>query len=83
MIDIPARFPEVECVRSTKASASIPKLDDIFAVHDRCHPFWQWSSTIQWERLQTVFGGTWNQSTVLHNLSPQGNGRVDIFMQPL
>ena len=33
VIDRYSRFPEVEIVRSTKASTVIPKLDKIFAVH--------------------------------------------------
>lgn len=33
VIDRYSRFPEVEIVRSTKASTVIPKLDKIFAMH--------------------------------------------------
>ncbi len=33
VIDRYSRFPEVEVVRSTKASSVVPKLDRIFAVH--------------------------------------------------
>ena len=84
VIDRYSRYPEVEVVRSTKASSVIPKLDKIFAVHgipfviksDNGPPF----SSDEFRRYCQALG-------IKHEFStpywPQANGEVERFNQPL
>ena len=84
VIDRYSRFPEVDIVHSTKASAVIPKLDRMFAVHgipdvlisDNGPPF---NSTDYTRYLETL-GITPKFSTPLW---PQGNAQAERFMQGL
>ena len=84
VIDRYSRFPEVEIVQSTKASAVIPKLDKIFATHgipstvktDNGPPF----NGEEYSRYLTALGITPKFSTPLW---PQGNAEAERFMQPL
>ena len=60
VVDRYSRYPEVEIVRSTKASTVIPKLDKIFATHgipetltsDICPPF----NGEEYQRYLTALG---------------------------
>ena len=52
IIDQHRRFPEVEILRSTAASAIIPKLDSIFARH--CYPI----------KVRTDNGPPWNSTEI-------------------
>ena len=84
VIDRYSRFPEVEIVKSTKASVVIPKLDKIFATHgipstvktDNGPPF----NGEEYSRYLTALGITPKFSTPLW---PQGNAEAERFMQPL
>ena len=84
VIDRYSRFPDVEIMHSTKASAVIPKLDKIFAVHgipkilksDSGPPF----NGEEYKRYLSTLGITTEFSTPLW---PQGNSLVERFMQPL
>ena len=84
VIDRYSRFPEVEIVRSTKASVVIPKLDKIFSVHgipetvktDNGPPF----SSDDFDRYLKTLGITFEPSTPCW---PQANGEVERFNQPL
>ncbi len=84
VIDRYSRFPEVEVVRSTKASVVIPKLDKIFAVHgipevlksDNGPPF----NRDDYKQYLRTLGIKPEFSTPLW---PQGNAQVERFMQPL
>ena len=84
VIDRYSRFPDVEIIHSTKASAVIPKLDKIFAVHgipkilksDSGPPF----NGEEYKRYLSTLGITTEFSTPLW---PQGNSSVERFMQPL
>ena len=84
VIDRYSRFPEVEIVRSTKASVVIPKLDKIFSVHgipetvktDNGPPF----SGDDFDRYLKTLGITYEPSTPCW---PQANGEVERFNQPL
>ena len=84
VIDRYSRFPEVEVVRSTKASSVIPKLDRIFAVHgiprviktDNGPSF----NGEEYKRYGEALGITLKFSTPLW---PQGNAEAERFMQPL
>ena len=79
-----SRFPDVEIVHSIKASAVIPKLDKIFAVHgipkilnsDNGPPF----NGEECKRYLNTLGITPEFSTPPW---PQGNSSVERFMQPL
>ena len=79
-----SRFPEVEIVRSTKASVVIPKLDKIFSVHgipetvktDNGPPF----SSDDFDRYLKTLGITFEPSTPCW---PPANGEVERFNQPL
>ncbi|XP_065058440.1 uncharacterized protein K02A2.6-like [Rhopilema esculentum] len=84
VVDRYSRYPEVEVVKSTKASCVIPKLDKMFATHgipvaiktDNGPPF---SS----EELRRYC----NALNIKHEFStpywPQANGEVERFNQPL
>ena len=84
VIDRYSRFPEVEVVRSTKASVVIPKLDKIFAVHeipdilksDNGPPF----NVDDYKQYLRTLGFKPEFSAPLW---PQGNAQVERFMQPL
>ena len=84
VIDRYSRFPEVEVLRSTKASSVIPKLDKIFAVHgipriiktDNGPPF----NGEEYRRYGEALGIDLKFSTPLW---PQGNAEAERFMQPL
>ena len=84
VIDRYSRFPEVEIVRSTKASVVIPKLDKIFSVHgipetvktDNGQPF----SSNDFDRYLKTLGIVYEPSTPCW---PQANGEVEHFNQPL
>ena len=79
-----SRFPEVEIVKSTKASIVIPKLDKIFAVHgipltvksDNGPPF----NGDEYDKYFKVLGIYKDLSTPVW---PQANAEVERFMQPL
>ena len=84
VIDRYSRFPEVEDLRSTKASSVIPKLDKIFAVHgipriiktDNGPPF----NGEEYRRYGEALGINLKFSTPLW---PQGNAEAERFMQLL
>ena len=84
IVDRYSRFPEVEIVKSTKASVVIPKLDKIFATHgipstvktDNGPPF----NGEEYSRYLAALGITPKFSTALW---PQGNAEAERFMQPL
>ena len=84
VIDRYSRFPEVEIVKSTKASIVIPKLDRIFSVHgipkivmsDNGPPF----SSAEFARYASTLGFTHQFSTPYW---PQANGEVERFIQCL
>ncbi|XP_028393568.1 uncharacterized protein K02A2.6-like [Dendronephthya gigantea] len=84
VIDRYSRFPEVEVVHSTRASAVIPKLDKIFATHgipdeiisDNGPPF----NGSDYKRYLDTLGITPKFSTPLW---PQGNAQAERFMQCL
>ena len=84
VIDRYSRYPEVEIVRSTKASSVIPKLDKMFATHgipdtitsDNGPPF----NGSDYERYLTTLGINKHSSTPRW---PQGNAEVERFNQPL
>ena len=81
-IDRYSRFPEVEIVKSTKASVVIPKLDKIFATHGIPNtvktdpPF----NGEEYSRYLAALGITPKFSTPLW---PQSNAEAERFMQPL
>ena len=84
VIDRYSRYPEVEIVRSTKASSVIPKLDKMFATHgipdtltsDNGPPF----NGSDYKRYLTTLGINKHSSTPRW---PQGNAEVERFNQPL
>ena len=84
VIDRYSRFPEVEIVRSTKASTVIPKLDKIFATHglptviksDNGPPY----NSQEYRRYLEALGIRPEFSTPYW---PQGNAETERFMQPL
>ncbi|CAB4005564.1 uncharacterized protein K02A2.6-like, partial [Paramuricea clavata] len=84
VIDRYSRYPEVEIVRSTKASTVIPKLDKIFATHgipsivksDNGPPF----NGEEYRRYLETLGIKPEFSTPYW---PQGNAEAERFMQPL
>ena len=84
VIDRYSRFPEVEIVRSTKASVVIPKLDKIFSVHgipeavktDNGPPF----SGEEFARYLTTLGIAFEPSIPCW---PQANGEVERFNRSL
>ena len=84
VIDRYSRYPEVEIVRSTKASSVIPKLDKMFAAHgipdtitsDNGPPF----NGSEYKRYLTALGTNKHSSTPRW---PQGNAEVERFNQPL
>ena len=84
VVDRYSRFPEVEIVKSTKATTVIPKLDKIFATHgipttvksDNGPPF----NGEEYSRYLKALGIKPEFSTPLW---PQGNAEVERFMQPL
>ena len=84
VIDRYSRYPEVETVRSTKASSIIPKLDKIFATHgipyivksDNGPPF----SSDEFSNYCTALGINHDPVTPYW---PQANGEVERFNQPL
>ncbi len=83
-IDRYSRYPEVEVVRSTKASTVIPKLDQMFARHgiptiiksDNGPPF----NGTEYKHYLEVLGIKAKYSTPKW---PQGNAEAERFMQPL
>ncbi|XP_028402116.1 uncharacterized protein K02A2.6-like [Dendronephthya gigantea] len=83
-IDRYSRYPEVEVVRSTKASVVIPKLDQMFARHgipttiktDNGPPF----NSAEYNRYLTFLGIKDIHSTPKW---PQGNAEAERFMRPL
>ena len=84
VIDRYSRYPEVEIIRSTKASVVIPKLDKIFATHgipsvvkaDNGPPF----NSDDFERYLNTLGIEREPSIPEW---PQCNAEVERFMQPL
>jgi transposase InsO family protein len=74
VIDRYSRFPEVEIVRSTKASTVTPKLDKIFATHGP--PY----NSQEYRRYLEALGIRPEFSTPYW---PQGNAEAERFMQPL
>ena len=84
VIDRYSRYPEVEIVRSTKASSVIPKLDKMFATHgipatitfDNGPPF----NGSDYERYLTTLCINKYSSTPRWL---QGNAKVERFNQPL
>ena len=84
VIDRYSRFPEVEVVRSTKASTVIPKLDKIFATHglptviksDNGPPY----NSQEYRRYLEALDIRPELSTPCW---PQGNAGAERFMQPL
>ena len=84
VIDRYSRYPEVEIVRSTKASSVIPKFDKIFATHgipvsmttDNGPPF----NSNEYSRYLKALGINQDPSTPKW---PQGNAEVERFNQPL
>ena len=84
VIDRYSRFPEIEIVRSTKASTVIPKLDKIFATHglptvlksDNGPPY----NSKEYTRYLEALGIRPEFSTPHW---PQGNAEAERFMQPL
>ena len=84
VIDRYSRFPEVEIVKSTKASVVIPKLDRIFSVHGIPHilktdngpPF----NGEEYRNYAKTLGIKLEFSTPLW---PKGNAEAERFMQPL
>ena len=84
VIDRYSRFPEVEIVKSTKASIVIPKLDRIFSVHgipdviktDNGPPF----NGEEYRNYAKTLGIKLEFSTPLW---PKGNAEAERFMQPL
>ena len=84
VIDRYSRFPEVEIVKSTKASIVIPKLDRIFSVHgipdviktDNGPPF----NGEEYRNYAKRLGIKLEFSTPLW---PKGNAEAERFMQPL
>ena len=84
VIDRYPRFPEVQVVHSTKASAVIPKLDKMFAVHgipdvlisNNGPPF----NGTDYKRYFETLGITPKFSTPLW---PQGNAQAERFMKCL
>ena len=84
VIDRYSRFPEVEIVKSTKASIVIPKLDRIFLVHgipdviktDNGPPF----NGEEYRNYAKTLGIKLEFSTPLW---PKGNAEAERFMQPL
>ena len=83
-IDRYSRYPEVETVRSTKASCVIPKLDKIFAAHglpsiiktDNGPPF----CSDEFKKYCNTLGIKHERTTPYW---PQANGEVERFNQPL
>ena len=83
-IDHYSRYPEVEIVRSTKATSVIPRLDKIFSVHGLPHqiisdngpPF----NSTEFARHMDTLGIQFDPMTPKW---PQGNAEVERFMQPL
>ena len=84
LIDRYSRYPEVEIVRSTKASVVIPKFDKIFATHgiplsittDNGPPF----NSEAYRRYLHTLGISYDTAT---HKWPQGNAEVERFNQPL
>ena len=84
VIDRYSRFPEAEIVHSTKASAVIPKLDKMFAVHvipdilisDNGPPF----NSTDYKRYLETLGITPKFSSPLW---PQGNAQAERLMKCL
>ena len=84
LIDRYSRYPEVEIVRSTKASVVIPKFDKIFATHgipfsittDNGPPF----NSEAYRRYLHTLGISYDTATPKW---PQGNAEVERFNQPL
>ena len=83
-IDRYSHYPEVETVRSTKASCVIPKLDKIFAAHglpsiiktDNGPPF----CSDEFKKYCNTLGIKHERTTPYW---PQANGEVERFNQPL
>ena len=84
VIDRYSRYPEVEIVRSTKASSVIPKFDKTFSTHgipitmttDNGPPF----NSAEYSRYLETLGINQDHSTPKR---PQGNAEVERFNQPL
>ena len=84
VIDRYSRFPEVEIVRSTKASTVIPKLDKIFAVHGI-------PSVIKSDNGPPFNGDEYKKYLEVLEVKPefatpywpQGNAEAEWFIQPL
>ena len=84
LIDRYSRYPEVEIVRSTKASVVIPKFDKIFATHgipfsittDNRPPF----NSEAYRRYLHTLGISYDTATPKW---PQGTAEVERFNQPL
>ena len=84
VIDAYSKFPEVDFVNSTSASATLPKLERIFATHGIPHfvrsdngpPF----PGREFYNFMKEIGANHRPSIPL---SPQGNGQVENFMKPL
>lgn len=84
VIDAYSKFPEVELVNSTSASATLPKLERIFATHGIPH-FVRTDNGPPFPGRE--FYSFMNEIGAKHRpsipLSPQGNGQVENFMKPL
>ena len=84
VIDAYSRFPQVDIVRSTSASANIPKLDQMFATHgiptimcsDNGPPFTS-------HEIQQYMEENGVQHRRITPLWPQANSEAERFMQPL
>ena len=83
VIDAYSRFPEVDIVRSTSASAIIPKLDRMFATHGI--PTIVCSDNGPPSTSHEIQQYTWRR--MVHRritpLWPQANSEAERFMQPL
>ena len=84
IIDQYSHLPEMEILRSTAASATIPKLDCIFARHDypikvRTDNRSPWKST-EIDIYMHMKGIQFKPCTPLH---PKGNSEAEVFMNPL
>ena len=83
-IDAYSRYPQVEILRSTAASSTIPKLDKIFSTHgipykvisDNGPPF----NGHEIKRYMEIQG---IEFTTITPLWPQGNSEAESFMKPL
>jgi transposase InsO family protein len=84
VIDGRTRFPEVEIVKSTSASSTIPQLHRIFSTHglpkkiitDNGRPFTSYE-------IQKFMNDNKIHQHKITPLWPQGNAEAENFMKPL